>query len=505
MSEPARSRTRAFTLTLLTGQGLTMLTLAVAFLATPVLVRSLGAERYGMWRVLEAWVLFVGVIPLCVTHAGGFLLVPLLSERDPERLRRFAATLAVVGGAVAAAVSVAGLVLVPALPWIASGPEELAGERLTAFLIALLAAAPLAPLLLLRCVLEADQKGYLINAVIAAQSLTVTGVAVWLAVGGAGLPGQAVAVSAGAAVQALLFALLAYRRYSWARPGRPSRADAVVLLRRASGLFALAFLGGIAARADYLLGNLTGAWDGPTETASYNLGQRLFLVYAGLVAAIGNSIWAPAADLYHRGQAERLREQLGRAVRGTAAVAAAGVVAIAAVTPEFLRLWVGEGYDPGDAARWGFAVHFPLLGVNILLSSVLTATGHTRAMFASSATYCVATLGGVAWLGSLSGPGGVAWGMALGVGAAVVTNVGLAGAAFGVPPARVALSLLTTAALGIPYALGLAELLSLAPGMGWAGVIAALAAGWAGFLALGWFLILTREDRDALRSRLRGQ
>jgi O-antigen/teichoic acid export membrane protein len=471
----------------------------VAFLLTPIVVHHLGSERYGMWRVLEVWLAYVGLIPQCVGQAAGFLLVPLLAARDSQRLRQFAATLAVIGGVVAALAALAGLALVPALPWVASGPEELDGERRAAFLIALLAGVPLAPLLILRCVLDADQKGYLLNGVIAVQSLTVTGVAVWLAVGGNGLPGQAVAAAAGTAAQAVLFAILAHRTYAWARPGWPTRADTHALLARASGLVLLAVLGGIAAYAEYPVVNWL--YD-PVETTHYSLGQRLFLVYAGLVAVIGNSIWAPAADLYHRGETDWLRVQLERALRGTAVAGAAGTVAIAAATPAFLRLWVGDGFDPGPVALSGFAVTFPLLGLNILLTWVLAATGQTRQMLLSTAVYCVVTVGAEAWLGTVLGPGGVAWGMTIGVSAAVAVNLVICGHVFGLAATRVAIRLLIVAVLGGGYGLGFAEVMRAMPNVGWLGLIGALAAGWTGFVVLGWFLVLTREDRRVLRTRL---
>jgi O-antigen/teichoic acid export membrane protein len=397
-------------------------------------------------------------------------------------------------------VSIAGLALVPALPWLVAGTSELAGESREAFLIALIVAVPLAPFLLMRSVLDADQKGYLLNAVIAVQSLTVTGVAVWLAISGQGLPGQALAAAAGMAVQAGLFAVLAYRGYSWARPGWPAWAESAALLRRTSSLLILAILGGIAARAEFPLVNVL---YGPEETARYALGQRLFLIYAGLVAVIGNSIWAPAADLFHRGELQRMAVHLERALRGALVAGAAGAVAIAAVTPQFLRLWVGEGYDPGRIARTGFAVVFPLLGLNILLTWVLTATGQTRAMLASTTLYCLVTVGAGAGLGSMYGPGGVAWGMALGVGSAVAINLMVASTVFRLDAVGVSLRLGLTAAIGALFGFAVSQVVSLLPGMGWLELIVVLAAGWLGFLALGWFVILTRDDRRELRSRLR--
>ncbi|HSQ54354.1 MAG TPA: polysaccharide biosynthesis C-terminal domain-containing protein [Gemmata sp.] len=301
------------------------------------------------------------------------------------------------------------------------------------------------------------------------------------------------------AIQGVLFAFLAHQRYSWARVGWPTRTDTIRLLRRATGLLLLAFLGGVAARIEYPLVN----WiSGPQDTAHYFLGQKLFLVYASLVAVIGNSIWAPAADLFHRGESGRLIVQLDRALRGTAVVGTAGAVAIAGVTPTFLRLWLGEGFDPGSLARFGFAVSFPLLGLNVLLASVLTATGHTRAMLVSTATYFAVTVIAQCWLGQVAGPGGIAWGTAIGVCAAVAVNLAVASRVFGLSAIGAGMRLLMVALLGCCYGLGFATLLDLLPRMGWIELVAVMGLGWGGFLMLAVQLILTREDRHEIHSRL---
>jgi len=500
--QPRRSRTRAFLLTLVSGQLLGLVTMLVGFLATPLILRHLGAERFGVWRVLEVWVAYLGLIPECVAQAAGFLLVPLLAAGDAVRLRRFTATTIVFGSTIAALAALTGLALVPALPWIANAPPELHDERRLSFLIVVWAGVPFAPLLLLRSTFDADQRGYSVNAILTVRALATTTLAVLFATRGFGLPGQALASAAGTALQATLFAYLAFRFYPWVRPGRPDWADARALLRRSSTLVVLAVLGGVAARLEYPLVIL---FDGPVATANYSLGQRLFLVYGSLVAAVGNSIWAPLSDLYHRGELNRLREQFGRAFRLVAVAGTAGAMAIAATTPAFLRLWVGDGFDPGPLARLGFAVTYPLLGINILLTWVLSATAHNRAMLAGTTTYFVVTLTAGVLLGRHLGAGGVAWGTAAGALSAVVVNLAACRAAYRLPAGRLATEFLIVAALALLYGTGLAELTARLPQLGWLGFFVVLVLGWGGFFVPAIFLVLPRADRGELWARVLGR
>ena len=495
-----RSRTRAFLLTLASGQAHSLITMIVGFLATPILLQHLGTERFGIWRVLEVWIAYLGLIPQCIGQAVGFLILPLLTGTDDDRLRRFVATAAVTSAIVAMLAALAGSVLAPALPSIAAVPTGLEAETRQAFLIVIWTTVPLAPFLLLRSAFEADQRGYLVNAILGVTTLLATGLAVLLATSGAGLAGQAVAIAAGVIFQALLFGLLALHLYPWIRrPSRPDWANLRGIIQRSLTLVLLAVLGGVAARIEY---QFVIFFEGPVETANYSLGQRLFLVYGGLVAAVGNSIWAPLADLYHRGESVCLREQLGRAIRFVAVAGTAGAITLLATTPSFLRLWVGDGFDPGPLARLGFAVTYPLLGINILLTWVLSATAHNRAMLAGTTTYFVVTLTAGVILGWYHGAGGVAWGTAAGVMSAVVVNLVACRAAFRLPAGRLATELLIIAALAVLHGTGLAELIARLPQLGWLEFFLVLGLGWAGFFVPAVFVVLSREDRLELRARL---
>ncbi len=492
---PPPRRLRAFALTVLSSQVHSFLTLLLGFVTTPLLLHHLGAERFGLWRVLEVWLAYLALLPQTVAQGVAFLLVPLLAAGDGAGLRRLAATAWAVGTSVSAAGALAGLGLVPLLPWLLAAPPELAEERRLAFLIAVLGSVPLAPLLLVRSFLEADQKGYLVNVAVSLHAVTFAATAVGLAVSGHGLPGQAAAMLAAGTVQAAVLAVWAWRHYPWARPGWPGRAETAALLGRVAALLLLAVFSGVAARVEYVLVN---EYAGAAATARYSVGQRLFVVYGGLVAAFGNSIWAPLTDLFHRQEEERFRRQLERAVRVVAVLGAAGAVAIVAANAAFVRLWVGLGYEPDGRMQAAFAVTYPLLGVNILVTWLLTATGQHRLMLLSTATYCAATLLAGSVGGRWGGPAGVAWGTTAGIAAAVAVNLVAACAIYRLAAGALAWRLLLTAILAVAFSGAWAELVAGLDPQGWVGVLAVLATGWAGFGLLAGAVCLDGGDRAEL-------
>lgn len=494
-----RSRFRAFVLTLVTGQALAVLNTLIAFFTTPLLLEHLGAERFGLWRVLEVWVAYLSLIPQCVSQAAGFLLVGVLAEQDTCRLRRFVGTMIALGSGINFVFAVGGLALLPVLDWLIPAPDTLCGERQTAFLLAVLLPLPLSPFLLLRPLLEADQRGYLVNTVLVAHGLCYSVTAVALAIWGLGLAGQALAQVIAYGVQAGLFTWYCVRIHGWLAT-RPAWTEALVILRRASSLVLLAVLGGVAARLEL---PLVHRFAGAETAAQYVVGQRLFVVYAGLVATIGNSLWAPAASLFYSGERQQLAQYLSRMAVLTLWSGSAGSAVIYSGTEPFLRLWVGEGYDPGSLTRAGFAVTFPALGVNVLLTWLLSATGHMRAMYLTTVAYFVVTAVASISLGPLMGPAGIAWGTAAGAVAAMSISLVASSMIYGLPGIAVSSRLFITALLAVAYACLFTQLVKWVNPTGWFALIVLFGTGWLGYLLPTWFVVLPQADRSELWRRFR--
>lgn len=494
-----RSRFRAFIITLASGQVLTLVTLLASFLATPILLQYLGSARFGAWRVLEVWLSYFGLIPQCVSQAVGFLLVPLLAQSRPDRLRQFVGTMLAIGCGVNLLITFSGILLLPYLQWLAPLPEQILSEYKVAFLIALITPLVLTPFLMLRTLLEADQRGYWVNIILAVQSLVTTSVAVGLAIYNYGLLGQALASVVGTCIQAVLLLGLSTHLYHWLLPGQLHWPDVVAIYRRASELFLLGILGGISARLEILVVNY---FVGVESTAEYSLGQRLFQIYSGLVTAIGNSLWPFAASLFFSPDRQRFQSHIIRSIYFTLWLGIAGSVAIFPLTPAFLNLWVGSGYDSGLLTRLGFAISFPCLGVNVLLTWMLSSTGHIRIMYLITVIYFLMTCIAAISLGSWLGSGGVAIGTAAGIAVASAVSLWAASSAFQLSLGNLILHCSKLALGGLIIGYGFFLFVSLFSSINWFMLILLLASGWASYLLVAWFIILPRTDRQALLARL---
>jgi O-antigen/teichoic acid export membrane protein len=500
MSEaPSKTqRKRSFLLTLGSGQLLTLLTMGAAFLATPFLLRHLGPERFGTWRVMESWLVYFGILTQCVTLTVGFKFVPLLAVRDPVALRRFvnAAWLVVTGSSLLSFVIL--LALVPILPRFVTVPEGLEQESFWSFVIVVSASVLFAPILLLKVVSEADQKGYWMSAVLAAQSLTTTGLAVFLASTSTGLIGQAVASVGGLVVQASLIGLLVIFSHSWVRLGQPGMAEIKSIVQGTRSIVILGVLGGIASKIEYpLVNSLYGA----EVTASYALSQRIFLIYAGLIAGIGNALWAPITDLYSRGEHDILLRRLEQSITGTAVLGFGGSVVVAAFTPAFLRLWVGDGFFlPGSG--WAFAVLFPILGLNSLMGWVFAATQHNRDQLYSTSLYF--SVGGVAaYLFGRIEAAGVGWGVALGLGVSICVNIWFLRRRFDVSPFRVIRQLVIVAVSALAYGAILMKIVTKFPPTSWFSLLISMGISWALFLGVASLIFIPSDERALLIQRFR--
>lgn len=494
-----RSRIRAFLTTFFTGQILTLVNSLLVFFTTPLLLRYLGSERFGLWRVLEVWTAYLALVPQCVPQAGGFLLVPLLTGGDRTRVMRFVGTMLVLGSVASLLFALGGTALLPWLDVLIPTADELHEEQRLAFLICLLAPLPLTPFLLLRVVLEADQRGYIVHAILAFHALSFTATALGLAAIGAGLPGQALAQSAANVVQAALLAGIVWRLYGWLLAW-PDADDARALVQRAAALLLLSVLGGIAARFEYPLVNFVA---GAEATTRYAIGQRLFSIYAGLVAMIGNSLWAAAAYLFFAGEKKLLAQRLVLAIVATFWLGTAGAAVIYGGTTPFLRLWVGEGYDPGPLTRLGFALTFPVLGVNIVITWVLSATGHMRAMYIITICYFMVTAICSIALGVSFGTAGVALGTAAGAIAAACTSVTASIIIYELPWVTTVLRLAGLTIVAVIYGFGCVQLFAWYGQQGWIELITLFAALWSGYLLLTWRLALSRTEQGELLARLR--
>jgi len=497
------SRTRNSAWNLAAGLVYALASAAASLLAAPLLLRWLGPERLGAYRVLTDW---IGYLSLFEMGLGGALMAALacrIGQGNHAAVKRMLAAGLRGYCRVALAQLAAGIALVAILPYLIS-PNHLSGSELRAACAIALLPLVFTPLLVFRALAEARQRGYVNWLLLSAQVLVMTGLSLLAARLGWGLTGQGAAFAAAQVPALLALAWDGVRAYPllyglW--KAAPDQED-----RRALwGLSWPAFVHGLTDRIGLVSDNIVIAWMlGPAAVVPFFLTQQLAALAQFLLRGLGQATWAGLAELYARGDEAGLRTRLLELTGMVSGLGLAALPAIAAYNRYFVELWVGQDAYAGEAVTALACFNVLLWAVYALWGWALLGTGHIRLWmpFAvlSTLVNVVVSLLGTATLGVIGPLLGTTTALLL------ITSWALPRAlhrVFGIPPRRLWRAALAPLRWGLPYAAALRAIAGYYPPEGWLEFFAVMASGSALGLALWWRFSLGSEERSEWRARLR--
>ena len=406
--------------------------------------------------------------------------------------------------------AMAGAGLSIALPGLIRLPARLTEELWIGCGLYLLTFAFL-PLIPFRPLAEAEQRGYLVNLLLAAQLIGAAVAGVALAYAGWGLVGQFAALVVGGVIFHLGLAWDGVRRY----PEVFARGQAIAGVGRS--VWALSWptlLFSLSGRLGLLTDDLVVAGLlGPTAVASFFLTQRLIAVAGTQVLAVGGATWAGLIDLHFRGERDVFVRRFAQLTRLTATLGAGLLLPVAVWNRNLIVLWVGSDQYAGAWVTCLAAANAWGQGLLSLWLWPMAPAGLVRAtlpaVLCSTAVNLVVSLSATAAVG-LPGP-------------LIGTAVASAGVTrwwtllilhrhLSVPPRLLLAAVAGPALLAVPYGAGLVVLAKVLPAYGqdwprWAGLLALagwLAAASGGYFVLAWFLAFPAADRAELVGRLRG-
>lgn len=367
----------------------------VALVSVPVMLRYLGAERYGLWAAISsAWA------ALMFADLGiGNGLLSVLAE-DTGRDDRQAAQTHVSSAFVAllvVAVALGGLFALayPAVSWAslfraegATAARE-AGPSVAAFVACFLATLPLGVVTRVRL---ARQEGFSNSAWSAGGSLLGLGLMMVGIRSRAGLPWLVLGLSAGPALALLaqtggLFA----GRERWLRPRWSSagRAAATRILRLGVAFSVLQLAAAAVISSDALM---AGVVLGPVAATRLAVVVALFDLPLNLLAMLLTPLWPAYGEALARDDVRWMTTALKRSLSLALAFAVAVGGGLFLVGAPVVRLWVGPEVVPAPALLAWMALRLLVLALGQAMSMFLNGARLIRLQLAFAPAAAVAAV-----------------------------------------------------------------------------------------------------------------
>lgn len=372
---PQRSRSALAVYSWVTLVARSVVTMLVGFIATPYLLRFLGAERLGAYRASLQWFSYLQFFYVGLTPALVVMLLRPASRDDLDGI------VAVLKSGVRIGMRQSFTVVLPVALLVAWFMPDLVGishplrnELRWGCMIGLLGLFT-APLDAFRSVLACRQLGYLINIGLLIQSLVITGVSVWLAWLGFGLPGQYVGNIAGLAVFAGLAMMFVSYHLSGHMRGRAAEIDRNELWGLRWPMLLTSIGGQMNLFTDYIVVSLIAT---PVAVTTFSITQRLMIVLGSFVASFGEVSWAGLAQLRVSNQPALFQERVLELVRLFLGIGFCFLVTFAAFNGRFVALWVGRQYYGGDMLTILTALQTMVVGYFLFFTATIDMAGDTR-------------------------------------------------------------------------------------------------------------------------------
>ena len=350
----------------------------VWFFLTPVIVRNLGAEAFGLWVLLTAIFGFGSLLDLGLGTSIVRYVGSAKATADWRRRNRIISTI----GATYLAIAVVTAILIGLLlPHLVRALDLSTAQQTTAQLLIVLLAGRVViitlPLGIFRGLLFGEQLIYLINGV-QAGTLIIHGVVAWLVLeSGQGLLGLATVAIGTLTLEHLAYVWLAYRNVprlhlSWRLVDRALLAEVSSFSIHSFAVTASAL---VLLRTDPILVKLFLPLSAvATYAIAMKIAEQAHLVLKQFVNALSPLI----AELQSQGDVKRLRQILISGTKFAVAPAVLALVGLGIFGRQAITLWL----DPSFASAWPVLMVLMTAMVvsvpELVAANVLTMSGHYR-------------------------------------------------------------------------------------------------------------------------------
>jgi O-antigen/teichoic acid export membrane protein len=341
--EPRLTRSHNAILNYLSTIFFMIVTVAMGLVSTPLLIKWLGKDTFGVFRILVAYFGYLSLLEFGLSGGVSPILARYLGVNDEEGIVKTMAAAARAYFRVTILTVFGGLLLSTLIvrfnliKFDSTGSTEL----YTACVIYLLGFSTLY-LIPFRSLIEADQKTYVIVIILSVQSLLVTALSLFFAYRGWGLRGQALATAIGTVAFYIAVVGIEARRLASflkriASPSDPAVKREIRSLSRPSLIINIS--GRLSLMSDDII---LGAILGADLVSRLYVTQRMAILAHGQLLGLGAAAWAGLANLHARGEMELFRLKV---IEVTKTIVAASIVLLAPIVAynhAFVALWVGE-------------------------------------------------------------------------------------------------------------------------------------------------------------------
>jgi O-antigen/teichoic acid export membrane protein len=325
-----------------------MISVLLALVATPIIVRSLGNERYGVYATITMVVVLLSFSDLGVGNGLVTRLAAAQGRDSVEEQRRLVSTAFVILATVGLCVWAVAMVAAVTVPWtkLLRATEVSESEVRTAVIVFAVFFAAGLPASLGQKVHLGLQQGAVASAWLVATTATALTLTAVASVAGAGLP---VVVGTTVAPTAVLGAGQSLRLLRVKRPDlRPRLADVtraqIRTLLGVSGLFFLLNIAvAVAFQTDLLV--VSGIL-GAASAAVFAISLRMFSLVTQATTSALSQLWPAFAEALARDDREWVRRTLVRTMLLTALVTVPAAGLLVLLGPTLIRWWVGPSLVP---------------------------------------------------------------------------------------------------------------------------------------------------------------
>lgn len=406
----------------LASYGRFLVVMAVQFALTPVILKAVGAEDFGLWSLTFAVMGFLGLMDGGLATSAVKFIAECRGSGDTERRNRIASTLLVLYLGLAGIATVAVFVLSLGYVHWFHLPEAKASTALALlWLLALRSVVLALPLSLFHSLLFGEQKNALLSAVQAGASV-VYALAVW----GALKLGAGIITVAGINLAAMIaeygvYALLVRKVVPELRlsPGLLDKSQLKPLLGFSGAQLLVNVAQLVRLRTDPILVQL---FCGLAPVASYAVALRIAESALLLIKQAVNVLAPVIAQLHGAGETEKIKALFVRGSKLVLAGASVLSVAIACLSREVVGLWVGPSLTDAALPLVVLLGAMALATPQLVAALVLVMTGHHTFSARAQTIGMVLNVGASLVLVRVFGPVGVALGTLV---ATVIVDVGM--------------------------------------------------------------------------------